>query len=302
MSAAVTWSVEPASAGAVENGKLKCVAEGVLTVRAAAGVSATRNVIVTSPLTGTWVRRADELAGMKLRIDPAGDSSLAGHIVGPPTDDAVPAIKAANKNATDDAVEGTLGCEAHVWAPGLKKWDKVKRLGATRWALEDLWKDVKAGGSVCRENQGNSRYAPDYELALSGPDRLEERNLKVAGPPQIWERTLDLDDKTIASARTVCDKARESAQAAYAAVLPGVLDNQKQVNEKFWGGNGSLADFKSTGLLASTLTAAQSALSDGAYKARKTAHQVPSTEMDPGVHKAVEASQAMFNGCKDVSP
>lgn len=300
MQVPIQWSVEPATVGAVEQGKIKCLAEGLATVSATVGdLHVSRKVTVTSPLVATWLRTGDDLAGMRLRIAVAGEAGLAGYIVGSPDDRALAGLKARNPSASDEEVEQQLACVAHVWAPGLKKWDKIRRLDQTRWSLEDLSKDFRQG--LCRENVAKAQYLDNYELTLLNPERLEIRNLKQAGVPQAWQVVPDIDAHVIAANRLGCQKAIEVAQAGYGAALPAILELQKGVNDRFWAGDGSLVEFKTLGLLVQTLTSAQTALQVGAYKARQEAARVPASE-EPGVTGAVRASQEMFHACKDVSP
>lgn len=299
----VSWSAEPQTNALIENAKLKCKTEGSVTVTASAGEAvATHKVVVDSPLVGTWVRGGDEYSGMRVRIATQGDGALAGYIVGPPDETGIPGLKAVGKNVGDDDAQQRLGCVAHAWAPGLKKWQSLKRLDTARWSLSDLGKDIKVGPGICRENAAKSEYLPDYEMELATPDRLEIRNLKIAGPPQVWTRTADVDDATLASKRATCEKATTDAKGAYEAMLPPLVEQQKAVSAKFWAGNGSLKEFKSLERLVASLTAAQKALGDGAYKAHRTAQQVPTADQDPGVVRVVQASEAMFHACKDTSP
>ena len=304
MEALVSWSVEPPTSATVENAKVRCKSEGAATIKASAGeATASHKLTVQSPLVGTWLRSGDEYAGMRVRIAPQGDGGLAGYIVGPPDETAIPGLKATGKSVSDDDAQQRLGCVAHAWAPGLKKWQSLKRLDSSRWALSDLGKEIKIGPGVCRENAAKSEYLTDYEMSLATPDRLEIRNLKVAGSPQVWARTVDVDDAALAGKRAACEQAGGDAKATYEAVLPPLVEQQKAVNAKFWAGNGSLTEFKSFERIVATLTAAQKALSDGAYKAQRAARQVPtSDEQDPNVVRAIKASEAMFNACKDISP
>ena len=64
----IAWTLDPPAAGKLERTNLACLAEGVLSVRATAGVSATHKISIASPLIGTWIRRSDHYAGMRLRI------------------------------------------------------------------------------------------------------------------------------------------------------------------------------------------------------------------------------------------
>lgn len=297
----VAWALDPPAAGKVEGTTLVCLAEGTLTIRATAGVSATHKISVLSPIIGTWIRQDDAYAGMRLRISAAAEG-LAAYIVGPPTEAALPAIKKGYKAKDDNIADVILGCSAHVWAPGLKKWSDIKRLADKRWSLADLNKKVHAIETACREDESKSQYANDYELTLVGADKLELRNLRVTAPPQIWNRIADIDEAALASQKTACDKAREGAVKAYAEVVSTVSESAKEVSGKFWSGNGSLAEFQATQRLAATLKAAQASLADGAYKARRAARAVPTNDSVPNLKTVREASEAMFNACKDVSP
>lgn len=297
----ITWTLDPPAAGKLDGPNLTCLAEGALSLRATAGVSATQKISITSPLIGTWVRQFDTYAGMKLRISAATDGSLSAYIVGAPNDAALPAIKREHKT-NDDVADALLGCFAHIWAPGLKKWDEIKRLNEKRWSLTDLHKAVTVLGANCRENEAKSRYDKDFELTLVGVDKLELHNLRVTAPPQIWDRIADIDEAALASLKAICDKAREVAEKAYAEVVPTVSETEKVVSGKFWSGNGSLTEFQTTQRLAATLKAAQSSLSDGAYKARRAARAVPTNDAVPNLKTVRDASEAMYNACKDVSP
>jgi hypothetical protein len=50
------------------------------------------------------------------------------------------------------------------------------------------------------------------------------------------------------------------------------------------------------------MTAAQTALVEGAYRARRAARLIPGSAPEPNVKAAMDGSEAMFNACKDVSP
>ena len=280
---------------------LTCQAEGALSLRATAGVSAIHKISIVSPLTGTWIRRSDHYAGMKLRVSAAADGGLAAYIVGAPTEAALPAMKKEYK-VNDDAADAYLACSAHIWAPGLKKWDEIKRLGEKRWSLIDLNKEFHVSRTVCHEDAAKSQYGKDYELTLVGADKLELHNLRVTAPPQMWDRIADIDEAAFASLMAACGKARDVAEKAYADVVPTVSDIEKDVSGKFWSGNGSLAEFQATQRLAVTLKTAQASLSEGAYKAIRAARAVPTNDSMPNLKTVREASEVMFNACKDVSP
>ncbi len=297
----IAWTLDPPAAAKMEGPNLACLAEGALSLRATAGVSATHKLSISSPLIGTWVRQNDVYAGMKLRISAAADGSLAAYIVGAPTEAALSAINKEYK-VNDDAADAYLACSAHIWAPGLKKWDDIKRLGEKRWSLTNLYKEVHVSKTYCREVEAKSQYGKDYQLTLVGTDKLELHNLRVTAPPQIWDRIADIDEAAFASLKAACDKAREVAEKAYADVVPSVSESEKAVSGKFWSGNDSLANFQAAQRLATTLKAAQSSLSEGAYKAIRAARAVPTNDSVPNLKTVREASEAMFNACKDVSP
>ena len=300
LSLPIAWSIEPSTAGKLEGANLHCQAEGKLLLRATLGVSSVREVTVTSPLIGTWQRQGDRYAGMMVRLSAGDDGSLAGYIVGPPGEAALAAIKKEPKT-DDEMANAILACSAHTWSPGLMKWKGIKRLGPRRWSVVDLNKEFYIGRSTCREDEKKSQYVEGYELSLVNADKLELRNLRINKVPQSWSRIEDIDESAIAAQKAACEKARDVAAKAYADFVPALDENAKQVSAKFWAGNGSLAEFQVTQRLATTLKAAQTSLTQGAYRARQAARAVP-TKAAPEVKKLCDLSEAMFGACKDVNP
>ena len=297
----ITWTVEPSSAGKLEGAKLLCQSEGKLLILANAGIGSVREVAVTSPLIGTWQRQADDYAGMRLRISSGDDGSLAGYIVGPPNDAALPAIKSERK-MDDGWAEAMLACSAHAWSPGLKKWNSIRRLGAMRWSVSDLNKDIRVGRASCDEDDKKSQYLEGYELSLVDANKLELRNLRVNKAPQSWLRIPDADEGVIAGQKAACEKALDVAAKAYSDLVPGLSETAKEVSGKFWNGNSSLTDYQTAQRLVAALKSAQASLSKGAYSARQAARAVPTKAAVPEVKRALELSDAMFAACKEVAP
>lgn len=195
LSIPVAWTAEPPSMVEVNGDKLRCAKEGPATLHAKAGTaSATEIIKVTSPLVGRWTRTPDEdddKGGLVVEVVQEGDE-LNAHIVQAPTDAALPGIKKSYPRLSAPTI---LKCLQKTWAPGIKKWKGIKRIGATRWSFSDLGKDVT---TTCYEVR--SRWIDDYELTLVSEDRADARSSTARSKADVqhWERTAPEPDSAAA--------------------------------------------------------------------------------------------------------
>lgn len=227
MNANVTWTIDPPGSGTADGTVLRCSKEGELRVTAtAASAKASVQVVVGSPLIGFWVRRGDQKAGMKVRVEAEKDG-LSAYVVEPPGIDALAFIKRDFPQLTADPI---LKCSAKVWAPGVKKWKAVKRSSDRRWTLADLSKPMvlqrcnRILGECSQQCAvGKTEYIEDYELTLVNDQHAEVRRTTTGSEDvQRWERGSGPDAGVEADATDASAVIPPSSASGAASSPPGI--------------------------------------------------------------------------------
>lgn len=204
-----TWSSHDEAS--VQGSTLRCRKEGdasltVLVEKATTVIE----VHVLPPLTGTWVRRGDDKAGMAVAISRERDG-LAGYVVRGPGLEAVAYLRkaASTKVAPQEAESAAtfaVECLQTHWVPGIKKWDAIQRATNDRWTMRDLSKEIALTPKCDAPNMalrrmmgqqecpricklGKSTYSTDYEMVLVSADRLEVRSTTTPAVI-VWEREV----------------------------------------------------------------------------------------------------------------